>query len=98
MFYYKYDPNSYIILCKYSEGTNGENIARCDQYFDLLLFDVVIGFLSNDGEILRYTKKLRNVEVVESLLNRIKEQEEVIGAKQEQIDKMQDAIDFIIMS
>ena len=72
MFYYKYDPNSYMILSKYSEETKGENIASCDQDFDLLLCDVVIGFLSNDGEILRYTKKIKSVEIIESLLNDIK--------------------------
>lgn len=72
MFYYKYDPNSYIILCKISEETNGENIASCDQDFDLLLCDVIIGYLSNEGKILRYTKKIRSVEVIESLLDNLK--------------------------
>lgn len=62
MFHYEYNEDD-LIIRKVSEPT-GERVASCNEDFDLQLYDVVIGFLSENKEILRHTKKLRSVDNV----------------------------------
>ena len=71
MFHYEYNEDD-IIIRKVDDPT-GERIASSQEDFDLLLYDVIIGFLSEKKEILRHTKKLRSVDNVIQRLNAIKE-------------------------
>lgn len=70
--YYKHDDNYYIIE-KSKDELKGDNVLHTEEDFDLDMYDVIVGYVSDKGEILRHTKKLRSVDVV---LNRLLDLEE----------------------
>lgn len=72
MFYYKYN-DKYIIVQKSTLPIEGDNVGISKEDFDLGLYDVIIGFLDENNEILRHTKTLRNVDEVARKLNNIEE-------------------------
>jgi hypothetical protein len=72
MYYYRYDER-YIIIEKSEKELTGYNVAHASENFDLDLYDVTIGFLSEANEILRDTKKLRGADAIARQLNTISE-------------------------
>ena len=70
--YYRHDDNYYIIE-KSKEELKGDNVLYTEEDFDLDMYDIIVGYVSETGEILRHTKKLRSVDVV---LNRLLDLEE----------------------
>ena len=61
--YYRHDDNYYIIE-KSKDELTGDNVLYTDEDFDLNMYDIIVGYISDKGEILRHTKKLRSVDVV----------------------------------
>lgn len=51
----------------------GDNVLHTEEDFDLDMYDIIIDYVSDKGEILRHTKKLRSVDVV---LNRLADLEQ----------------------
>lgn len=72
MMYYKHDDNYYIIE-KSKDELTGDNILYTEEDFDLDMYDIIVGYVSDKGEILRHTKKLRSVDVV---INRLADLEQ----------------------
>jgi hypothetical protein len=70
--YYRHDDYYYIIE-KSKEELKGDNVLHTEEDFDLDMYDIIIGYISDKGEILRHTKKLRSVDVV---LNRLADLEQ----------------------
>ncbi|MDF2804582.1 MAG: hypothetical protein K0S61_4487 [Anaerocolumna sp.] len=63
--FYTFNEHSDVIS-KHIEQPEGDNVAYSTEDYDLNLYDVVIGFVSPQGEILNHTKKLKPAEVVEA--------------------------------
>lgn len=61
--FYTYNENA-VITSKSQEQQEGARVAYCNEDFDLALYDVILVFVSEQGEILRYTKKIRSNEVI----------------------------------
>ena len=61
--YYRHD-NNYYIIEKSKEELKGDNVLYTEEDFDLNMYDIIVGYVSDKGEILRHTKKLRSVDVV----------------------------------
>ena len=61
--YYRHNDNYYIIKKSKDELTGG-NVLYTEEDFDLDMYDIIVGYVSEKGEILRHTKKLRSVDVV----------------------------------
>lgn len=72
MLYYRHDGN-YLLIEKSSEPLEGDNVLYCEDDFDLDLYDVIVGFVQNDGRILRHTKRLRSVDAIERRYNELYE-------------------------
>ena len=73
MMYYRHNEDYYITEKSESKLT-GDNVAWCEEDFDLGLYGVRIGYLDNTNQILRYTKKLKPAEQVEKYMNEIRSQ------------------------
>lgn len=70
--YYRHDDNYYIIE-KSKDKLTGDNVLYTEEDFDLNMYDIIVGYVSDKGEILRHTKKLRSVDV---MINRLLDLEE----------------------
>ncbi len=75
MYYYRYEivgDNVFKLNGeKSTEPLEGNNVVTCEEDIDLQLFDVTVGFIGENGEMLRHTKKLKTTEVVVQRLNEI---------------------------
>ena len=60
--YYRH--NNYYIIKKSKDELTGDNVLYAEEDFDLDMYDIIVGYVSDKGEILRYTKKLLSVDVV----------------------------------
>lgn len=69
MFYYEYNPLTYKIT-KEVTSLEESNVSFCEEQFDLNSYDVTIGYLSDEKEILKYTKKIKGDYV---LMNKLEE-------------------------
>lgn len=82
MFYYRYNDEYYIIE-KSDTKLEGDNIAQCEEDFDLNLYSVRIGYLGDGDVILKNTKKLRPAEQIETYMkeirNRVSELEQIVS-------------------
>ena len=73
MYYYKYDNRGYIIE-KSNEVLTGDNVCYCNLDFDLNLYEVVVGYVSETGEILRHTKIIRNTDAIVQKIEAVEKQ------------------------
>ena len=69
--YYRH--NNYYIIEKSKDELTGDNVLHAEEDFDLDMYDIIVGYVSDNGEILRHTKKLRSVDVV---INRLADLEQ----------------------
>jgi hypothetical protein len=69
--YYRH--NNYYIIEKSKEELIGDNVLYAEEDFDLDMYDIIVGYVSDSGEILRHTKKLRSVDV---MINRLMDLEQ----------------------
>lgn len=70
--YYRYD-DCYYIIEKSKEELKGDNVLHTEEDFDLDMYDIIVGYVSDKGEILRHTKKIRSVDV---MINRLADLEQ----------------------
>jgi hypothetical protein len=69
--FYRYNEN-YIIIEKSETELLGDNVVTYNGDIDIQLFDVVVGFIGPNREMLRHTKILRSVENITNVLNNLK--------------------------
>ncbi len=82
MLYYRYEivsDNIYKLTGEKSqEPLSGERVVFLDEDIDLQLFDVIVGYISSDGNMLRHTKKIKSVEAISrKMLEIIRQQVEL---------------------
>lgn len=70
MFYYRYD-DKYELIEKTTYAITGNNVVYSYEDIDIHLFRVIVGYIGEDGQMLRHTKLIRNAELVSRQLNEI---------------------------
>ena len=70
--YYRYNADSEIIEKSETELT-GSRVATHEEDFDINLFRIIVGYINNEKEILRYTKFIRSPELISRELSGLKE-------------------------
>lgn len=88
MFYYRYEVTSNGIYKltgeKSTKKLNGEKVVFCEEEIDTNLFDVTIGYINDDGMMLRYSFKIRDPEVI---VQKIKELEATVSKLTAELNK-----------
>ena len=96
MFYYRYDPNTCVVLEKASAPfKQGTVYGTSAMDLDIVLTEVVVGLLSKDKEILRYTQRTRPVEELVHTLRTTKDELFVLRS---QFDEVQMVLDYLLMN
>ena len=70
MFYYRYN-DKYELIEKNTNTITGDNVVYSYEDIDIHLFRVIVGYISEDGQMLRNTKFIRNAELVSRQLYEI---------------------------
>jgi hypothetical protein len=69
--YYLYDEESYEIISKQVEQPEVENYVTYWEDIDIVLYRVIVGVISDDKQMLRHTKFVRDTELLSQKFNSI---------------------------
>lgn len=95
MFSYKYDLHTCEVIEKSERMLEGENICYSKEDLDIRLHTVVVGFLSEEKEILRYTVITKPYEELIRLLKKV---EDINSSLRTDFDYAVDAYDEEIIN